>query len=930
MNGFIATAQTHASTIDTIFSTYISDVQVAAAYFRDGFPLPQQQFNIPASAKPYPAYFSGQLFVDATHSTAVDPTLPPAPPIAAYPTYSAFFNPNILSQSDLTTYQATNESRSLTPLDNVYRALAIAQTRVQAVQVGLEDNTWQIYPLVYNITRFDPRSQNVCDSSTPNVPTELLNQAGYYARCRPWYTVAKRVAAIDPATRAASLKTGLGPVTFSAPYLSKASGKVLITASAALFNATALVGVIGVQAQMNDLNNRLSQVSVLQNGYIFIIDSDGYVVSYPQNLTSLNIYTQTLPISSILFANNTDLAATFLKLVLAAAADGLTRNFYNAPGGPQYTLAASRISTAGYYVVAIAPSSDISALSSKMHSSTNAFLTAALALTLVVLLLALLLALFLTRRVSAAVLKPVAELSGWLSNVRANPDAEVGQLDATSRELREVQRNFADLLIAIRFGNELYHAGDLQKALRNYDRAEAMMIRLRNERGRGVCLNNKGSVYKQLRELELSLDCFNRAIEISENLLAAANNQDEAAKDARRLLIISLANRKSNLAVLYKDFDNASLSDNSVGVPQGKQTLTSAQRRAEDLFLESLRLYRSVDHLQGIAECSGNLGQLRLETGYVDEAAELISDAYDIVRDKGDPVAMQHACTNMGILAEALGKPNEALTWFTYVLQRFEVVVRPLQRLCCSRVVALCETSAPQGCGRPDVARRFRALAEEIFGHLEVQGGGGGHLGGSGRLRDWSFVLDCSGSMSGSYIRACRSSLKFIIESVCHDRDRVGLTTFQTSAREVFGLTVRGEKDALSMMMTKVENDTTCDRSTAFYDAVLQAVRAITRGKGQEDGRERWIVALTDGEDNSSRPNSHSDLMRELKANPGLGLIVITVGELSNRGKIDDMVKCVADGRGLVFTADKSGDGIREAFSRAVKVISGNMILENL
>ncbi|RUS28658.1 hypothetical protein BC938DRAFT_481626 [Jimgerdemannia flammicorona] len=82
-----------------------------------------------------------------------------------------------------------------------------------------------------------------------------------------------------------------------------------------------------------------------------------------------------------------------------------------------------------------------------------------------------------------------------------------------------IHEHFKNLLIAVRFGNEAYYAGDLDRALANmqYEAAERVMIQFRNQRGRGVCLNNKGNKGNTLKHMGTrfneALNMYNLAIQ---------------------------------------------------------------------------------------------------------------------------------------------------------------------------------------------------------------------------------------------------------------------------------------------------------------------------------------------------------------------------------------------------------------------------------
>ncbi|RUS31544.1 LOW QUALITY PROTEIN: hypothetical protein BC938DRAFT_477599, partial [Jimgerdemannia flammicorona] len=315
----------------------------------------------------------------------------------------------------------------------------------------------------------------------------------------------------------------------------------------------------------------------------------------------------------------------------------------------------------------------------------------------------------------------------------------------------------------------------------HYEAAERMMVQFRNERGRGVCLNNKGNALKQMgNRFNEALDMYNLAIQNAESL---ANLEKDPSRKAAYEIV--LANRLMNLGVLYKEYE-----------PQSDTN----QANAEQHLQRSLNLHRKNDSVEGIAQVSGNLGQLYMDIGRAAEAATLITDAYETVKKRGNHVSIQYAAMNMGMLADRNEKPEEAVAWYTYVLQRYDTIVAYVQRFCVEEVIRICESPS---FNRPALAVSVREVGEPLFGRgLEM----------SSTAKDVAFVLDCSGSMAGSYIRACRQSLTDIISKYTFPGDRLSLTTFQHRMQVVWSLQPRDE----TMMINLVQTRTQTDGATAF------------------------------------------------------------------------------------------------------------------
>ncbi|KAJ3277480.1 hypothetical protein HK104_003261, partial [Borealophlyctis nickersoniae] len=454
-------------------------------------------------ARPYQSYFGAQV-------NNVDP---PIPPIAQQPLFSYYYNNAVTSPDQLATAGADN----FTVLDNAFRAVYLNKPGYQAIQAGFADGGWRFYPYSYDMARFNPRTQVTCNVTY--APPPLQSTIGYDPRCRIWYVQALQAAQ----SRTSANPPGLGPAVISTPYKSGAStGRVLITASQAFLSPTtnAVQGVIGLQVAIDTLRTQLTRSPILSNGYLFIVDSSGTLVVYPESKTKVDIYANPTGIAQVEFDGDASSAAAFMKVVKDLAADaakGNVRVDRVKKRGEDWVVAASAVAGTDFYVITTVPDSDILFLTTQMRDRTRLF--GIISITTVCLLLALstFLSIHLSRLLAARILTPIAELTNVLDRIgkkELSVELESGEYDVAP-ELRVINEHFRNLLVAVRFGNEAYYKNDLGKALENYEAAEKMMIQFKNERGRGVCLNNKGNTYKQM-----GTHTFKEALEAYTNAIA--------------------------------------------------------------------------------------------------------------------------------------------------------------------------------------------------------------------------------------------------------------------------------------------------------------------------------------------------------------------------------------------------------------------------
>merc|ERR1711916_297758 len=172
------------------------------------------------------------------------------------------------------------------------------------------------------------------------------------------------------------------------------------------------------------------------------------------------------------------------------------------------------------------------------------------------------------------------------------------------------------------------------------------------------------------------------------------------------------------------------------------------------------------------------------------------------------------------------------------------------------------------------------------------------------------FVLDTSGSMAGSRIKECRSSVVTILESYMYRNDAVSWVFSQENVtkklRDLKGMTARG---------------TRCTGGTAFYDALLGSIHHVR--DAEIENTNQWIVALTDGEDNRSR-TAAAVVARAVRDN-SINIIIITVGTLQNRAAVQSITDAAEQGRGILITAEGT-EAISSAFSQAVEVINAGQV----
>ncbi|KAJ1558170.1 hypothetical protein HK096_003180, partial [Nowakowskiella sp. JEL0078] len=471
---------------------------------------------------------------------------------------------------------------------------------------------------------------------------------------------------------------------------------------------------------------------------------------------------------------------------------------------------------------------------------------------------------------------------------------DLEEIKHINHEINNFHANFRNLLVAIEYGNDAFNAGNLHRALKNYLAAEQMMKQFEeNGRGHGVCRCNIGNVQSHLNEVLEAEESYRFAIENAEHLLSL--EKDQTAVPVWEIL---LAERKMNLGSLKSfvgDFAAAKL-----------------------LYEQVYQLFRKNNHLPGITQLYGNKGLLLINEGKIDEAAELINDVYDDLNNSSSDrspeqvISLQYAIMSKGKLCIAQNKPQEALAFFLYVLQKFETVIRHVQLVCVEEAMKLCVSSE---INKPEVAYQIYSVARDIFKDLKLPESQ--NSGAPGILdiilkakKDLVIVLDVSAGMFGPNIRKCRKFIKKMIADQIRIEDRVRLEVFNNKTRTVFNWTKiepDSEQTTKSWINSRIDTDTRCNGHSALLESIIATVDSMSN---RPDSPAQWICVLTDGYDDCSR-FTMNEVVLSLNSQNQVGIIFVAVGDLVNdQKKIEELrVICEASrGGGLFLKMNDSGE----------------------
>jgi len=191
--------------------------------------------------------------------------------------------------------------------------------------------------------------------------------------------------------------------------------------------------------------------------------------------------------------------------------------------------------------------------------------------------------------------------------------------------------------------------------------------------------------------------------------------------------------------------------------------------------------------------------------------------------------------------------------------------------------------------------------------------------------KDVIFVIDQSGSMGEQEkIIAARNGALEIFNEVISDKDRIAIIGFHSVVTSILPLIVKKDnphiKEILvSLMETRYQ--------TCFYDAVAYAIDTI---KNSPKERHKWIVAITDGQDNASKDYNSHKLAKYIKNfGQSLNLILIGVGPELRRvyQEMEEIVSATPQGKYIkIYSAENVRKQIEEAFLRVKEIMASSEI----
>ncbi|MFX0100124.1 MAG: VWA domain-containing protein [Candidatus Hodarchaeota archaeon] len=755
--------------------------------------------------------------------------------------YSAWYFPNISLESECNASVISLVNKS-SNLDFVFKILFDENPSFLWAYMGFENGMHRTYPYK-NLSSWKTLVFTNAWTGEPTTP--------YDPRLRQFYHDA--VVSQD--------------LSITKPYLDPTGAGLKISISHPIYydNGT-LVGCLGADLTINAVEQTVNNLQILDSGYAFMIDTDANAIIHH----SIDRGMDSQMITELEFGSNHSSDAIEFNSIL----DDMTRlNIGNdsfIKNGQKWYISYYPIFEGDFCLALTVPERDV--LQPAVNIQNQIYLQVTFQMLWFILLIVIVssVVLLATSHFSHELVEPIRELTNAAEQIaRGNYDVKLRDKKSGSKEITLLFNTFKGLITAVRFGNESYYAGNLNRAMENYTSALQLFTTLDNQKGIGICHNNIGNIQRIKGNLMDAKRSYIKAIEIGEKLLRV--------EEDKKPIIFALASRYNNLGLLFKSLNDY---------------------EASNAYLQkALEMDEKINNIRGFAIRYGNLGQLYLEQNDIRKAKECFDMALDIAEKNENERALAYAMMNFGVYEKIIGNLNFSIQNF---LKAAEFAVN-----LDVRVVTSCWKNIREiylELGNQDMARKMEEKIRFISGII--------------KQREIVFVLDYSGSMAGKKNISSLNGIKKIFNEQIKPNDFVSLIIFNDKIKKIFHLIEKeGNEENIMELINKLRRP---ESGTAFYDALGLAIEILSERKSQS---EKWIISLTDGDDTWSSKYNINSIIQAFQESVKIELVIIGVGDLKDREMLKNI--CESSDRGKYLNVKMGlNDAIGEAYEEVSVMLS--------
>ncbi|MHA2503584.1 MAG: cache domain-containing protein, partial [Candidatus Kariarchaeaceae archaeon] len=379
--------------------------------------------------------------------------------------YSTIFLPEVQNEADLLALDAETQQLidTSSALDFVFQAVHEANLDYIWIYAGFENDLFRQLP--YN------------DVSWARDDPSTFEDETWYITDEPWYT--ETIA-----------KDGLNVFLDEDPDFEI----LYVTAAKPIKNlAGDILGVIAVDLPIDILVDAISGDNILENGYAYMIDSQNEVLMHPLLAEDADVFGSS--VTEIEFESSSE-RQEFEQVLVTIQDEGNGRETFDKNDELWY-VAFAEVYDGEFSILVVVPEADI--LAAPQAISTSIFTSLRRQLIIFFLFMAVIAAIvaFMGTYASKRVVEPIKELTEVTELIaKGNLSKDLSEQYQSSSEITLLYESFRGLITTLRFGNQDYYAGDLNRAMSNYESALELFTNLNNNTGVGICYNNIGNIYR--------------------------------------------------------------------------------------------------------------------------------------------------------------------------------------------------------------------------------------------------------------------------------------------------------------------------------------------------------------------------------------------------------------------------------------------------
>lgn len=602
-------------------------------------------------------------------------------------------------------------------------------------------------------------------------------------------------------------------VAVTNPYGDPSTGLVLSMGRPVRYDNGTLVSVVSADVTLDTINSTVLSQEVSENGYAFLIDNSGGLVAHP------SFDTEGQSLLEAEFGSETSEEAQAFESIKSEILTSTNGQVEYTKNGETWYLTFEEVPTTGMVLCTVTPESDVVAAATALMN-TITFQSTIIIVVLVAAVGAVIYgsSKYATRR-GEEMARPLAQATDVLLNMsRGDLSGIVPLEDLKYTELQTTMSAIQNLQDSMRAGNKEFIRGNLSLALETYIRLKQLCVDFEVLQGIQAAELNIGNVYRQKGNLAQARERYQSALKMAEEMLNEAETTLEE-KDAQ----VRIADVKHNIGVLE--------------MSPKLENYEAALAHLE----EALDINKKLSNKRGMANQYDTIGVCKMALNNLQEAREMFDKALAILEETYYERSKSYVHYHRGKMYYEMDMYEDArddLTEAANISQENEEW--PLAGRSLSLLADVLEDM-----GEP--SHEVRTQAERILGSTVRRQ----------LRRAIEFVIDKSGSMGQSgRIQAAVAGAQRMVESVAQEQDSVGVVAFDTRVNELRPLSQLGQD--IHEAKRQIAHALKLGGSTAFFDALGMALKRIA----SEEDAERWVVALTDGEDNSSTRYNQDSIVR--------------------------------------------------------------------